>query len=435
MTNFDAKVYTNYDDIDGLVLHCHHSGLANGNDADWPNGSRWLNTAPYQGPQYSGTHNGSNNASVLSDGTANWFSGALIGKFVFNVTDGSNGRITANTATTVTATLANGTDNDWDTNDSYLIAVPRFGNPYQTTAANRPVVSTVSSVQRATFTRASSHYMMVPLDVTTIPTTDWTIAYVMVAGSSTTNQYILDSTNFSIYRQDGSGNKGYRYNSTHQTDTGDMGSGAWLLVFDTTSTADFYTDGTTTYSGTAANIIMPESDTAALYIGTDITTTHFFDGALTTLMIWNKKVSPLEIDFAFDTFDPSAAHAQETYATMSVPAWTDNTTVAANDVSRVNPTIHAQPRFVKAVNGSVGTWARVQIAGIVDGLVRPDSELGGDLFTLEPVEIPSVEPWQYQSSGWSSIFDLRVRYEGHYTYKLTRASGGSVFVHFDVENT
>ena len=69
----------------------------------------------------SGTHDGANNASVLTDSTASWTTNAFIGAKLTNTTDGSNGIITANTATTITATLAGGTDNDWDTSDAYVI--------------------------------------------------------------------------------------------------------------------------------------------------------------------------------------------------------------------------------------------------------------------------------------------------------------------------
>jgi hypothetical protein len=42
-----------------------------------------------------------------------------VGTFIRNNTDGSAGEITANTANTITATLSGGTDNDWDTHDTY----------------------------------------------------------------------------------------------------------------------------------------------------------------------------------------------------------------------------------------------------------------------------------------------------------------------------
>jgi hypothetical protein len=45
----------------------------------------------------------------------------VAGNIVYNVTDGSSGTITARDATTVTATLAGGVGNDWDTGDYYYI--------------------------------------------------------------------------------------------------------------------------------------------------------------------------------------------------------------------------------------------------------------------------------------------------------------------------
>jgi hypothetical protein len=68
-----------------------------------------------------GSHTGSDGAAVLSDSTKNWTVDALIGKRVYNLSDGSVGDITANSATTVTAVLSGGTDDDWDTGDRYLI--------------------------------------------------------------------------------------------------------------------------------------------------------------------------------------------------------------------------------------------------------------------------------------------------------------------------
>ena len=70
---------------------------------------------------WTGRHTGANNAAILTDSTQSWTAKALIGYQVFNSLDGSSGFITDNTANTVTATLAGGTDNDWDTADEYEI--------------------------------------------------------------------------------------------------------------------------------------------------------------------------------------------------------------------------------------------------------------------------------------------------------------------------
>jgi hypothetical protein len=75
----------------------------------------------YDGRKASGTHNGSANSAYLEDTTANWVENVFVGLEISNTTDGSKGRITANTQTTITATLTGGTDNDWDSSDAYSL--------------------------------------------------------------------------------------------------------------------------------------------------------------------------------------------------------------------------------------------------------------------------------------------------------------------------
>lgn len=70
---------------------------------------------------FAGAHDGANNASALTDSNASFGTDDLVGLTINNTTDGSSGTITANTPTTITATLGGGTDNDWDTGDSYTI--------------------------------------------------------------------------------------------------------------------------------------------------------------------------------------------------------------------------------------------------------------------------------------------------------------------------
>jgi len=68
-----------------------------------------------------GTHDGSSGAATLSDSGATWTTNEWVGYVVKNITDGSWGYVTANTGTTVTATLAHGSENDWDAGDTYEI--------------------------------------------------------------------------------------------------------------------------------------------------------------------------------------------------------------------------------------------------------------------------------------------------------------------------
>ena len=80
----------------------------------------------------------------LTNSTADFINGPdaiEVGHWCKNVTDGSEGPITARTQTTVTATLTGGTNNDWDDGDLYYL-MPITANEraiitlYLTTAAS-----------------------------------------------------------------------------------------------------------------------------------------------------------------------------------------------------------------------------------------------------------------------------------------------------------
>jgi len=69
----------------------------------------------------SGVHDGADDAAIMTDSGESFTASAMVGMTVYNVTDGSSGLVTANDGTTVTATLAGGTDNNWDTNDVWQV--------------------------------------------------------------------------------------------------------------------------------------------------------------------------------------------------------------------------------------------------------------------------------------------------------------------------
>ncbi len=69
-----------------------------------------------------GTHTAVASATIMTDATAHFVAGELVGLTIENVTDGSSGVITANTETTVTVVaLAGGIANQWATDDVYSI--------------------------------------------------------------------------------------------------------------------------------------------------------------------------------------------------------------------------------------------------------------------------------------------------------------------------
>jgi hypothetical protein len=74
--------------------------------------------------EITGSHNGIDNQAILTDSTKSWAPDALIGKIVYNITDGSSGTITDNDETTVTtAALLGGIEGDWDSWDDYEISI------------------------------------------------------------------------------------------------------------------------------------------------------------------------------------------------------------------------------------------------------------------------------------------------------------------------
>lgn len=93
----------------GAAVQFHQNGAVLSDD--------WWNN----GVAASGTHDGSANASVLTDSGESWTVNQWVGYRIYNTTDGSHGDITANTATTITATLQGGSENDWDVSDAYYI--------------------------------------------------------------------------------------------------------------------------------------------------------------------------------------------------------------------------------------------------------------------------------------------------------------------------
>jgi len=93
--------------------------LSGGTDNDWDLYDRFIVVN-----DTIGSHDGSSNASTLTDSGMSWTTNEFNdGTYtVWNETDGSKGTITANDGTTVTATLSGGTDNDWDSGDTFKIS-------------------------------------------------------------------------------------------------------------------------------------------------------------------------------------------------------------------------------------------------------------------------------------------------------------------------
>src|SRR3990172_1439153 len=100
-----------------------------------------------------GYHTAVTSPTVMTDSNkTTWVASQWVGATIVNVTDGSSGTITANTTTTVTATLTGGTDNDWDTNDVYKIT-----SKWRALGMQAAVGTTSTLVNPATFELVTVH--------------------------------------------------------------------------------------------------------------------------------------------------------------------------------------------------------------------------------------------------------------------------------------
>ncbi len=90
-----------------------------------------------------GSHDGASGSAVLVDSSEDFVAeGVTVGMQVRNTSDGSWGTITAVSATTITASLLGGTDNDWDSGDSYRVDKVTFNGLLEidlATGAGTPV--------------------------------------------------------------------------------------------------------------------------------------------------------------------------------------------------------------------------------------------------------------------------------------------------------
>jgi hypothetical protein len=118
------------DYVNRLFISYGQSGRA------WPEVYLYDNTgaaqisATYSLPRMTDVHTGANNSATLINANGS-FTQQLVGWELYNITDGSSTTITAVSSdkTTITGVLAGGTDNDWDTNDVYIIRPPN-GDSY-----------------------------------------------------------------------------------------------------------------------------------------------------------------------------------------------------------------------------------------------------------------------------------------------------------------
>lgn len=86
----------------------------------------------------SGVQDGGDDQTILTDSGESFTTSQFVGMTLYNITDGSSGLVTANNGTTITATLAGGTGNDWDDGDVWQVGPgpSQSGGAFLVTAAS-----------------------------------------------------------------------------------------------------------------------------------------------------------------------------------------------------------------------------------------------------------------------------------------------------------
>lgn len=322
----------------------------------------------------------------------------------------------------------------------------RFGDPENNTHASQPaIILTGGGRQRAQFDRARSCQLITDIfdnagdDL--LANQPFSCAYQFEKRPDASNGQAIASVDgapseFSLYRRNGAG-LGEINAGGVTTAPGDHADGTfvWTGRGAAPGSAVWQQDGAAyaTGLGDVESITSPAQFALGRASGA-----NFLDGILDGFHLWMGQLSPLALDFVWQTINADGVdYATQVRAPMNKPIWTDVTgDLAQSEINRLNPQTGVPFRYVRVELPVAPALHRVQVAAAVNGVVLPDSELGGDLFTYTWVELPGppvVTPITAQDAGWSALADFQLNEEGHYTLGITRQDGGAVIVHFDVQ--
>lgn len=319
----------------------------------------------------------------------------------------------------------------------------RFGNPANLVHATQPALTLTGGGQKQVlFDRSRTTNLLVPGQVgSTLPdsTQRLATAYQFTqGGDATLGQTIFSDTlvsTFRLLRTTSGGGDALIFCGGSTTVAGDHPNGTFIYTAETGNTALWQKDGAAFGTGTSA--VEQYASGTGMWLGRD-NFGNYLDGTLDQIHIWTVELSPSTVDFIWQTINADGTDfATETRAPMSVPVWSDLTGDAALDqYDRLRSQTGFPHRYVLASLPASPALHRVQIAAAVDGLVLPDSQLGGDLFTFNYIELPGppiVFPVFVSDPGWSAVMNFDLNVSGHYTIGIIRENGGQVILHFDVE--
>jgi hypothetical protein len=252
-------------------------------------------------------------------------------------------------------------------------------------------------------------------------------------GSPSTSQRLLenDGPDLTFAHLDASGDVAYRDSGGFVSPTSGI-SGTQILTYRLAGGGGaIYRDGALLGSGSYT----PGALTDPTLCASASRTTHFFRGNLFKAMAWTRPLETAEIDLVHqrlaEAYDIAlATPVTESHTTAELAIWKDHE-LGANP-PRINPADGHPHKYVRAIVGSY-----LQLAAVVNGVEAPmDSELGGRLFTSWVVEYPTpYEPPIVSPAGQSSLIDVRLDVEGHYTIMVRREGGGGCLLHVDARLT
>ncbi len=385
MPDFDAQVRTSYRDVTGLVLSCDRNDIVE--DSTNPGFVReWINRAP-----------------------------GLPSQPVLRVPG--------------------------DPPPTYLGG--RFSNPKQLDQALQPTLAGPAP-QRVQFDRARSTFLETEFLAEDLPDVAQPLAcgfQFTQGGDAALGQIIFTmsaANNFAaVRRTTGAGDGVIACGAAFTTVAGDLPTGTYVYTAEAGGTAIWQQDGGAFGAG-AANATVLANGTK-LFIGQDFAGGNFLDGTLDTINLWMGELSPATLDFIWQSINQDGNNFEsDLRAPAQVPnvVWTDVTgDLSLNQYNRLNPILGVPFRYIRFDLPAAPALHRIQLAAAVEGIVLPDAQLGGELFTWTIAESPTTMPVPLfvQDAGWSAVADIEVNGEGHYTIVVTRDSGGSMILHLDVQ--
>jgi hypothetical protein len=344
-----------------------------------------------------GAHTGSDDASVLTDSGQSWTPDEHIGKTVFNFTDGSEGLITDNDATTITATLSGGTGDDWDTDDEYGIGHPLddgwevyfpTGDNTDVTAAGL-MSSDLSSVSFVVINRNSgdlaypidwvilSDEPVMPADTTASPNENQTTVGTYAASSGDSITYTLSGTDSAFFSINSSSGAVTFQSAPDYEDPQDADAGNDYEIT-VTATNSFGSDSqniTINVQDVADVPVMPADTTASpdenqTAVGTYIadsgsaTITYSLSGADASLFDINPSTAVVTFADAPNYENPLDADGDNDYeitvvATNAFGSDSQNITVSVQDINE-SPIMGNQT--FNALDGALAGEAEFQVA-------------------------------------------------------------------------